>query len=234
MASCPICLEDRPGTCGFQFCILSGCKHEYCLPCINTWSVENTGCPICRKPFDKIICFTTDASETGAHLHGITRVKPCDRRMVESSTFTVQRELDELESCPICHLGERYEYDVMVYCDSCNRIFHPECQFTTKEDLPIGNWYCAACLPSMQGYRIPTDELLDDDENSEEEDEEEESYESDFVDDKILDSSDDEMYKDLPVNEEEAVFTDNDQSEDEDVVLRVKIPRRNLRVICDD
>ena len=50
------------------------------------------------------------------------------------------------DCCEICG-----EYGEMICCDSCPRVFHPDC--LKMKDIPDGHWSCFKCLERLSQER---------------------------------------------------------------------------------
>ncbi|XP_065595809.1 E3 ubiquitin-protein ligase Topors-like [Cyrtonyx montezumae] len=48
---CPICLDAITNAAHVPTCF-----HSFCFSCIWQWASMNAVCPICRKPFDRVLC----------------------------------------------------------------------------------------------------------------------------------------------------------------------------------
>ena len=47
---CPICLEDIR-----DVAYVDRCLHRFCYACIRRWGRQNTTCPLCRQPIERVV-----------------------------------------------------------------------------------------------------------------------------------------------------------------------------------
>ncbi|TNN01484.1 hypothetical protein fugu_010866 [Takifugu bimaculatus] len=80
--------------------------------------------------------------------------------------------------CKVCR--KKGDDEKLILCDECNKAFHLFCLRPALYRIPVGEWRCLACQPTVarrgsrsRNYNEDTDEE-EDEEGSEEEDSEEE------------------------------------------------------------
>ncbi|XP_075871185.1 tyrosine-protein kinase BAZ1B isoform X2 [Nelusetta ayraudi] len=89
--------------------------------------------------------------------------------------------------CKVCR--KKGDDEKLILCDECNKAFHLFCLRPALYRIPVGEWRCPACQPTVarrgsrsRNYNQDTDEEEDeeDEEESESEEEEEDEEENDY------------------------------------------------------
>uniref|UniRef100_A0A3Q3W6B1 Tyrosine-protein kinase BAZ1B n=1 Tax=Mola mola TaxID=94237 RepID=A0A3Q3W6B1_MOLML len=95
--------------------------------------------------------------------------------------------------CKVCR--RKGDDEKLILCDECNKAFHLFCLRPALYRIPVGEWLCPACQPTVarrgsrsRNYNQDTDEE-EDEEESEEEDSEEDSEDEEDNDYKVRQSS---------------------------------------------
>lgn len=149
---CPICLLAFAGEIGRP----QVCQHNFCLPCIQTWSQVLRTCPIDRREFNEINVYDNIDSN-----HPLRTVKVKEKISINEITTGDE----ELTPCEICSNTDRE--DVMLLCDGCDKGFHIDCLNPPLAEIPQTNWFCTHCQNESDSDDDDDDEDVSEDEEVE-------------------------------------------------------------------
>jgi len=131
---CSICLcdIDEGGK-------INSCTHQFCFTCIHDWSKITNQCPLCKGRFDIIEKFSSD----GNLLDTIPVV-------FKQQVYEDENLLEEMDdNCYECENGDDDAH--LLVCDNCGFFCcHTYCCVPAYETVPLEDWYCKFCLPSIR------------------------------------------------------------------------------------
>jgi len=118
---------------------INSCTHQFCFSCIHDWSKITNQCPLCKGRFDMIEKFSSD----GNLLDTIPVV-------FKQQVYEDENLLEEMdENCYECENGDDDAH--LLVCDNCGFFCcHTYCCVPAYETVPLEDWYCKFCLPSLR------------------------------------------------------------------------------------
>ena len=69
---------------------------------------------------------------------------PCFLPDLDGSMDPLAARITDATACHVCERADGE--DTMLLCDACNAAFHMECLSPPLEEIPAGDWHCAACV----------------------------------------------------------------------------------------
>jgi len=135
---CSICLELI-----LNSATISNCKHDFCLPCLRSWVLKASTCPMCRESFTN---YTYNQNSTGKEVSVQISEKEFSDYSISDESF-----LSPAESCMICRNSNNE--NLLLVCDGCRyNLCHTYC--TNMDRIPDGDWLCAECVVIKYSIKI--------------------------------------------------------------------------------
>ncbi len=115
---------------------LDGCDHEFCFPCIKSWSQLTNFCPICKKEFVKILYLRNNIQ---------TELRVIKQKF---KFYDLENNEETSKICFICNLEQDSnplnENNSMEICVVCKyNVCHSSC--LDLKDIQDDGWICKVC-----------------------------------------------------------------------------------------
>ncbi|XP_022256711.1 uncharacterized protein LOC106472430 [Limulus polyphemus] len=145
---CPVCLNKFRGQ---EIGTPESCDHSFCLECLLEWSRNVNTCPIDRQRFSLIFVRLEFGGKICKRLQVENMFHEDDEQQAEDNTY-----------CEICGMADRE--DRLLLCDACDFGYHCECLDPPLEEVPVEEWFCPDCLPTVEANHQSSmpQEVLDD------------------------------------------------------------------------
>ncbi|XP_076311964.1 uncharacterized protein LOC143225807 isoform X2 [Tachypleus tridentatus] len=145
---CPVCLNKFRGQ---EIGTPESCDHSFCLECLLEWSRNVNTCPIDRQRFSLIFVRFEFGGKISKRLQVENMFHEDDEQQAEDNTY-----------CEVCGMADRE--DRLLLCDACDFGYHCECLDPPLEEVPVEEWFCPDCLPTVEANRHSSmpQEVLDD------------------------------------------------------------------------
>ena len=142
------------------------CGHSLHNDCLAPWVERANSCPICRQNFNSVELSDYVGGQPAFTILILVTVLNADICIGPvSSTYCVEDRIQEAEidpsmlveleddpdtqPCQVCR--EDDNEDVLMYCDSCNKLYHTYC--VGLGEVPRSHWFCEQC--AQQRLSLP-------------------------------------------------------------------------------